>query len=210
MNRNQNRREVSPRKFLPQLEVLEDRCCPSVTVQQHGDDLRIKGDDGPDVVAVVATFGIVTVNANNQINTYFGIENIDIDLKGGNDAVIFETEGAMPPTLDPNPFVQNAQMQNRMFVNFILANPFLLQNKGIADLVRFGEELNVEVDGGRGLDAFFANVDTVFPTTPFTTRVDLDLDDVEFLAPTSFINAPMVTNFFNFQPPNFLAPGTTM
>src|SRR5262249_12359772 len=125
MNRNQNGRDVSQRKFLPQLEVLEDRCCPSVTVQQHGDDLQIRGDDGPNVVAVVATFGIVTVNANNQINTYFGIEEIEIDLKGGNDAVIFETEGLMPPTLDPNPFVQNAQMQNRMFVNFILANPFL-------------------------------------------------------------------------------------
>src|SRR5205823_4851282 len=130
---------------------------------------------------------------------------IDIDLKGGNDAVIFETGGVMASPLDPNPFVQAAQTQNRMFIDFLQANPSLLQNSGIQKLVRFGEKLKVEVDGGKGIDAFFANADTFSNTNRFlTTPVKLDLDDVEFALPTSFLNNAAAVAFFGFVPPNFL------
>jgi len=206
MSRNQNGRTVEQKKFLPQLEALEDRCCPSVTVLQDGDTLRIRGNDAPDTVAIVATYGIVTVNANGgQLNSFFGIKNIDIDLEGGNDAVIFETGGVMASPLDPNPFVQAAQTQNRMFIDFLEANPTLLQNPFIQKLVRFGQKLEVEVDGGRGTGAFFANAATFFNASPFvTTPVQLDLDDVEFTLPTSFLNIPAAVAFYGFVPPNFL------
>jgi len=215
MSRNQSGRTAEQRKFLPQLETLEERCCPSVMVRQDGDTLRIRGTDAPDTVAIVATYGIVTVNANadqvngGQLNTFFGIKKIDVDLKGGNDAVIFETGGVMASPLDPNPFVQAAQTQNRMFIDFLIANPSLLQNEFIQKLVRFGKKLEVEVDGGRGVDAFFANADTFSNSNPFlTTRVDLDLDDVEFTLPTSFLNNPLAVAFYGFVPPNFLGATT--
>jgi len=218
MSRKQSGQSAEQKKFLPQLETLEDRCCPSVTVQQHGDTLRIRGDDAPDTVAIVATYGIVTVNANpgqtsgtggqttgGQLNTFFGIKKIDVDLKGGNDAVIFETGGVMASPLDPNPFVQAAQTQNRMFIDFLLANPSLLQNSAIQKLVRFGERLKVDVDGGKGVDAFFANADTFSNSNKFlTTPIKLDLDDVEFPLPTSFLNNAAAVAFYGLVPPNFL------
>ena len=90
MSRNKNGQTTERRKFLPQLETLEDRCCPSVTVQQQGDTLRIHGDDFNNTVAIVATYGIVTVNVvGGQLNTFFGIKEIEVNLEGGNDAVIF-------------------------------------------------------------------------------------------------------------------------
>lgn len=212
MSRNQNGRTAEQRKFRPQLEALEDRCCPSVTVQQHGDTLEIQGDNANNVVAVVATFGIVTVNANGgQLNSFFGIENIEINLGSGNDAVIFETGGVQASPLDPNPFVQAAQMQNRGFIDMLRANPSLLQNPFIQKLVRFGDTLDVNVDGGDGINAFFANAPTFFNASPFaTTRVDLNLDDVDFAVPTSLINTQAAIALYGFRPPNFVAPGTTL
>jgi hypothetical protein len=69
----------------------------------------------------------------------------------------------------------------------------------------------VNVDGEGGLDAFFANAPTFFNANPFsTTKVELNLEDVEFAVPTSLINTQAAIALYGFQPPNFLAPGTTM
>ena len=75
----------------------------------------------------------------------------------------------MASPLDPNPFVQAAQTQNRMFIDFLIANPSLLQNEFIQKLVRFGEKLEVNVNGEKGVDAFCANADTFFNASPFVT-----------------------------------------
>ena len=55
------------RSFVPELEVLEGRCCPTVTSTFKGGVLTITGNGDDDVVAITAQMKAITVVADGFV-----------------------------------------------------------------------------------------------------------------------------------------------
>jgi len=167
------------RKFVPQVEALEDRACPAAIAFQDGEKLKVISDDQPDTVAIVQTGGLVTTNVNGFVQTFFGVEKLDVQLNDGNDAVFFYNNGFGPGPAAPNAFVGSALTQHQAFLNVLFqsGNPAL-----IGAITRFGEDVETEIDGGDGLNAVFVtyNANMNFNTVDFHFR---DIQLLTFATP---------------------------
>jgi len=87
-------RSSRPGRFVPRLEVLEDRWCPSVTLQTNGPELRIDGNAAADTVSISDNgAGRVSVTANGRTTAFTGITQIRMQTGGGNDAVDYQLTG---------------------------------------------------------------------------------------------------------------------
>jgi hypothetical protein len=214
MGRNKFGRTAEDRKFLPKVEALEERCCPTSVAFQDGETLHIVGNDLPDTVAVVVNGGLVTTNTDlvgsgapsragfnlgtPGVRTFIGVEEIEIDLNGGNDAVFFYSNGFLQGGPAPNAFVQAALNQQQQVVNFLLATNV----NALIGFSRFGEELEIDIDGEDGFDAVFSTFNNNFNFN----RFDVEFDDIEALAPAQF--SPAGTAFPGVPFGFFREPGS--
>ena len=88
-------RSSRPAGFVPRLEVLEDRWCPSVTLQTNGPELRIQGNAAADVISITDNgAGRVSVTANGKTSAFNGITQVRIDTGDGNDMVDYQLTGS--------------------------------------------------------------------------------------------------------------------
>lgn len=78
-------------------EALESRLLLTATAAQHGKTLVVTGDGADDVVAFVATDEVGTVSVilaeGGDPITFTGVKNIKVDLKGGDDFLLFDELG---------------------------------------------------------------------------------------------------------------------
>jgi hypothetical protein len=130
------------RRFVPRLEGLETRWCPSVTIQSNGAELRIDGNDAADVVSITDDGqGRVSVTAGGRTATFTGISQIRAQTGGGNDTVDYLLTGST-----------TAESRVRIDLGEG-ADVARLQASG----VRLGADAEVEVSGGRGNDTITAD-----------------------------------------------------
>jgi hypothetical protein len=81
--------------FVPRMEVLEDRWCPSVTLQTNGPELRIQGNAAADIISISDNgAGRVSVTANGQTRAFNGITQVRVDSGDGNDSVDYQLTGS--------------------------------------------------------------------------------------------------------------------
>jgi len=187
-------------KFLPRLEALEDRACPAAIAFQDGEELKVISDDQPDTVAIVATGGMVTTNVNGLVQTFFGVEKIEAKLNGGNDAVFFQSNGFGQGPAAPNAFVQAAVTQNQQFNTFLLqSNNFEL----LKDATRFGKEVEVNIDGGDGLNAVFVSINPALNFNQF----DYETHDIQLVTAAPIVAATPTPGALGN---NFLTPAGQM
>ena len=89
---------AAPHRFRPTLDVLEDRCVPSVSVVQNGNTLKIVDPDtnGADHTISVnqSALGQFVVQVDSgPIGTFNGVANIDANLGQDSDTLNFFTTG---------------------------------------------------------------------------------------------------------------------
>jgi hypothetical protein len=198
----QDKQSTHRLNYRPGLETLEDRCCPSVFVAQTGPILQILGNNASDMVSLVVTNTVATVTANNIPQTFFGIQGINAQLGGGNDAFFLTVNSLLPSIFGSNPAVQSSLNQNRAVMALLMQDPFLSGAfRGFGQLA-----LSVQVDGGPGLDTFFASL------SPFTP-VSLNLPNVEMAFPPFTFGVGISPGFSTFGIPGTtgvgLSPGVT-
>jgi hypothetical protein len=154
-----SKRPSQARRFVPTLEGLEQRWCPSVTIQRNGPDLRIEGDDRANDVRVVDNGqGGVTVTADGRTATFTGIARIEARTRGGNDNFEYSLTG-------------NALTPMRLLVDLGSgADTAALR----ADAVRLAAAVEVEVNGGTGNDRITANYNNVDVDNQFRFRLNGD------------------------------------
>ena len=88
-------RSARPAGFVPRLEALEDRWCPSVTLQTNGPELRIQGNAADDVISITDNgAGRVSVTANGKTSAFTGITQLRIDTGDGNDTIDYQLTGS--------------------------------------------------------------------------------------------------------------------
>ncbi len=94
----------STRRFLPRLESLESRWCPSAAaagVFQHGQILAIRGDVSNDTISISddgkgdASAALITLASGTTSISATGINDIKIDAGGGNDTIGYALTGAL-------------------------------------------------------------------------------------------------------------------
>jgi hypothetical protein len=192
-------------RFVPRFETLEDRCCPSVTLAQDGDELHIEGDDASDTIAIVASGSVVTVsiaNAQGQAvfaQTFLGIEDIEVDLEDGNDTVFLHLNGFGQQVFPPIPVVQAAVQQNMAMIRFMAQMNFNM----MAGFVGFGDkEMDIELDGEDGFDRIFISANQF----RLNNNLDLDIDDFEGRALLVPRMLPPPGQPVTQQPPFFILP----
>jgi len=87
--------------FIPRLESLENRWCPSCTVSVNGGVMRIIGDSGANAVTVTHDgAGNVTATCDSAAGSGSNIKKIIIDTKGGDDTVNLSVTGNLTTRLD--------------------------------------------------------------------------------------------------------------
>jgi len=128
-------------RFVPRLEALEARWCPSVTIQANGQELRIDGNDAADVISITDNGqGRVAVTADGRTAAFTGISLIRVQTRGGNDAVDYQLTGSTTA-----PSQVRIDLGEGNDVATVRANG-----------VRLGADAEVEVSGGRGADVITA------------------------------------------------------
>src|SRR3954471_7508527 len=90
------------RSFIPELEVLEGRCCPTVTSTFKGGVLTITGNGDDDVVAITAQNKAITVVADGTTTTFNNVKAINVNLDGGNDQLTVDLSGSTAKDLVVN------------------------------------------------------------------------------------------------------------
>lgn len=100
------------RRYLPQMELLQSRITPSVTPVFNADTgvLTITGDELDNVVSVAAVNGTATVTWEEVSDTgettvvtsepFVGVEQIDVNLQDGNDALDVDISGPADLTVN--------------------------------------------------------------------------------------------------------------
>jgi hypothetical protein len=91
------------RRFLPTLEALEARWCPSSGIFQHGHTLVIQGDGANDTISVKdngqgGVSASITLANGTKTKTAIGITKLVINAGGGNDTIGYGLTGAMTQT----------------------------------------------------------------------------------------------------------------
>lgn len=88
MKRNTNRRLC--------LEVLEERCCPSVTARVNGGgNLKIKGDSADLRITQTAAGTFDVVDTGVSLGSFSGVRSLHLKLRGNNDAATLDLGGAL-------------------------------------------------------------------------------------------------------------------
>src|SRR5689334_3819827 len=76
------------RRYIPHLENLEDRCCPSASIFQSGQTLAVFGDNADNHITVVQSDRGVQIAINDAAaQTFTGISRIYVASGDGNDTV---------------------------------------------------------------------------------------------------------------------------
>jgi len=136
-------RSSRPASFVPRLEVLEDRWCPSVTLQTNGPELRIQGNAAADVIGITDNgAGRVSVTANGQTAAFSGITQIRVESGDGNDTVDYRLTG--PTAAD---HLVRIDLGNG-------ADTVSIRASG----VRIGGKTEINVSGGSGNDTITADL----------------------------------------------------
>src|SRR5262249_9395724 len=87
--RNPSRPRQLSTRFVPQLEGLEDRNCPSF-IAVHGHTLLIFGDNSADTISIMDSGnGMVTGMINGQSATGTAIHNVVVHSRGGDDTLTY-------------------------------------------------------------------------------------------------------------------------
>src|ERR1043166_4643199 len=95
------RNGTSRPRFRPQLETLEDRCCPSVNVSVlFGNTLVVNGDSADNTVTITdAGNGNISALISGATGTATGsgsaIKNVIINTRGGSDNVTYNLNGPL-------------------------------------------------------------------------------------------------------------------
>jgi hypothetical protein len=164
---NHGRKAISSQSTLlqchrraPQVEALESRQLLSANVVLSGGRLSITGTDQPDQIQINDDGTRVLVFANGALKgTFFNVNNIVVNTKGGNDTVTYDILGTDPINIGrpgPNP-----------------GNPTLPLNVAVTR--------KLTADLGSGNDLFQANVvesltGPGLPTTPSSLGANSNLD----------------------------------
>jgi hypothetical protein len=137
-------RSVSHRvaRFVPRLEVMENRWCPSVSIQANGPELRIEGNDAANVVSITDNGqGQVTVTADGRTATFAGISQVRVETRGGTDTVDYTLTGST-----------TAERRVRIDLG-AGADTATVRANG----VRLGADAEIEVNGNGGHDTITAD-----------------------------------------------------
>jgi hypothetical protein len=129
-------------RFVPRLEALGDRWCPSVTVQRFGSELWVLGNGAADTVSIMDNGqGQVSVTADGRTVTRTGVKQIQVHTRGGDDAVDYTLTGP-------------ATRESRLKIDLGAGNDTATLE---ADGVRLGARVEVDVNGGLGNDTITAD-----------------------------------------------------
>ena len=121
-------------RFTPQLETLEDRCCPS-TVTFHTHILTLNGDANNNTMIVRDDgHGDVKVTLNGRTTSASGVQQILINSKGGNDDIDYALTGKLTTSEQLKLNLGNGNDRVR-----------LDYSKGVS-----APSLKIDVDGGGG------------------------------------------------------------
>lgn len=170
------------RRFLPRLEVFDDRCLPSVTVSEGSGFLNITSDDQADKIVIkdngTSAAGAVTVNVNgvDVWTTAEPIGVIQVIGGGGNDNVEYSLSGDLDVSRTVNAILGagndtfTANITNLSIASGVklLINAFGEAGRDTFNLHTQNVTVNttdpsmaleVFLQGGRGRDTFNVNQD---------------------------------------------------
>src|SRR4051812_32517708 len=88
------------RRFIPQLEVMENRLCPAVTAGLQNGLLTITGDNNANEVRITETNTGFRVTGAGPTRTFQNVTGITVDLRGGNDTLFLNLSGASAQNLN--------------------------------------------------------------------------------------------------------------
>lgn len=92
-------------RFFPNLESLENRCCPSVSVVRVFNTLIVQGDGADNTVTITdqgngAISASITGSSGNAANSGANIRNVVVYTRGGNDTVNYQLTAAKTASLN--------------------------------------------------------------------------------------------------------------
>src|SRR5260370_3087351 len=159
--RNSSRPQLRTARFVPQLEALEDRNCPSF-IGVRGNTLLIIGDPTADTVSITDSGnGTITGTIDGQSATGTTINHVVVHTRGGDDTLTY--------TLT-NPLTSPLHLQIDMGAGNDTAT--LDFSPGITDT-----RLKVDFTGGKGDDTLTSKFGTITAST-VNFRSDLGEGDV--------------------------------
>lgn len=126
-------------RFQPQMDTLEDRCTPAVTLTQTGDTLNITGDAAADAVAVTAlSNNVFRVDQPGGIasQTFTGVKTITANLGDGANAISLNLQQSANVSANITTGVDNDTVRVRL-----------------GGTLRKNDTLNLTVDTGAGSDS---------------------------------------------------------
>jgi hypothetical protein len=145
-------------RFMPRVEALEDRWCPTVLVTLTGQTLNIVGDNHANVVTVHEDDGATDLEVKGDgVKHNFaanGVTTINVNLKGGNDQFTYnfgEDVFKFPKTILVKLGKGNDQ------VHFDLNN----DTNSPGQFTTVKANLDIHVFGGKGSDVVTADFGTV-------------------------------------------------
>ena len=137
-----------PRRFIPKLEELGVRLCPSVTIQANGGELRVDGNDAADVVSITDNGqGAVSVTANGQTSAFAGISQIQVQTRGGNDTITANLALSAGSTGSVEALVKGNEGDDQLTLN-VTGSAAALKARldGDAGFDRFAATANVQLE----------------------------------------------------------------
>jgi len=169
-------------RYIPRLEGLENRWCPSCTVTVNGGVMRITGDGGANTVTVTHDgAGNVTATCDTASGTGSNIRKILIDTKGGNDTVNLSVTGDLTTRLDldlnlgsgnDNADLNFAAISGRLNLKADLGSGNDLIDVNLDQELRAGAEVDMDVRGGDGTDTWALSVNEVRTGAELDARFD--------------------------------------
>jgi len=159
-------------RFIPRLEALESRWCPSCTINVRGGTMRIIGDGGANAVTVTddGAGNVVATCDSMAPVTASGIRKIIINTKGGNDTVNFTATGQLNTRLDlylalgsgnDTANLAFAAINSRLKLNADLGSGNDTINTNLDQEIKAGARADLNVWGDNGADTWILSVNEV-------------------------------------------------
>lgn len=134
--------------FQPRLEVMEDRCCPAVTMAVlDGHILQVLGDRGDNVLDFAQRGSELNLTFNgSSMRTFTGIDTVRVNTWAGRDTVrlVLET----PPPAPDFSFTADLGAGDDLFGLMIPAQANMAATSEVP------RRVHVDVEGGAGADMF--------------------------------------------------------